>query len=110
MTEPTDIKSHFLRRLDGCEVGTAPYRHWLLAGVFPEAVSIAMRDLPNAPADIGDTEGRRETNNENRVFFSANSRAHHEVRCQVAEALQDPTRWHDWGSPAASGSGAASSV
>ena len=90
MTEPADIKSHFLRCLDGCEAGTAPYRHWLLADVFPEAVSTAMRDLPIAPADIEDTESRRETNNESRVFFSAKSRARHDVRRQVAEALQDP--------------------
>ncbi len=90
MTETAAIKSHFLRCLDGCEAGTEPYNHWFLADVFPEGISAAIRDLPIAPAEIEETQGKRETNNGSRVFFSVENRARYEACRQVAEALQDP--------------------
>lgn len=90
MIEPAVIKSHFLKCLDDRQEGTKPYRHWLLTDVFPEAVSAAIRDLPVAPADIEETEGKRETNNDRRVFFSVENRARYDACRQVAAALQDP--------------------
>ena len=65
-----------------------PYRHWLLDDVLPDGVCGRIADLPFTPAAIGDTEGKRDTHNETRVYFSADNRDRFAVCRDVAEAFQ----------------------
>lgn len=67
-----------------------PFRHWLLADTLPDDVAHAIPALPFAPPRIGDTQGRRETHNSTRVFFSAENRAQYPVCELVASHFQKP--------------------
>lgn len=70
------------------EAPTEPYPHWLMSGVLPKEVGRAVCALPFAPPAVGDTEGRRETHNESRVFFSPENIRHHVAMASIAEAFQ----------------------
>ena len=88
---PESVASGFLSCLDRARAGAYPYRHWLLDGIFPRDICAAIDVLPVAPAPVGDTMGKRETNNSTRLFFGRAQRALHPVCDQVAAALQsDP--------------------
>lgn len=67
-----------------------PYTHWSLVSVLPETAARAVTALPFAPARIGDTQGKRDTHNSTRIFFSAENRARYPVCEEIAAALQDP--------------------
>lgn len=77
-----------LRALDEAQEHRAPFRHWRIGAVLPEAIPPAIAALPFAPPAIADTLGKRETNNGTRVFFSADKCARFPVCETVAEALQ----------------------
>ena len=68
----------------------APYRHWLMANVFPDAVPRAVRALPFAAQEVGDVSGRRELHNATRTYFDAEHCARFEVCDVLARAFQDP--------------------
>lgn len=80
----------FLRCLDASAVGTHPYRHWGLSDVLPADVAEAVVALPFEPAKIGDTYGKRDTNNSSRCFFGPESKERFDVCAAMAEAFQDP--------------------
>jgi hypothetical protein len=66
-----------------------PYRHWRLRDVLPDALAHAVLTLPIPPAQVGDTQGKRETHNSRRIFVSAANR-HRFTACDVlADAFQD---------------------
>jgi len=67
-----------------------PYRHWLLADALPAEACEAIVALPFDPPRIEDTQGKRETNNATRTYFSVENRAAHPVCEAVAGALQSP--------------------
>ncbi|MBI3504825.1 MAG: 2OG-Fe(II) oxygenase [Proteobacteria bacterium] len=69
---------------------TRPYRHWLLADALPSAMARGLADLPVPVAHVGDTMGRRETNNSTRMFFSPEFQRQNQVAAEFAAALQDP--------------------
>lgn len=87
-TQAPMIAAIVARSLEHGRAETAPYRHWLLSDVFPEAVSTAISALPFAPPDIDDTGGTRESHNSSRTFFSAANRGRFDVCRGLAEALQ----------------------
>ncbi|MBL8833466.1 MAG: 2OG-Fe(II) oxygenase [Rhodospirillales bacterium] len=68
---------------------TFPYRHWLLEDALPIPMAKGLANLPVPVADIGDTKGRRETNNSTRVFLSPDFQAKHPVAAAFAAAFQD---------------------
>jgi hypothetical protein len=90
MIETAETREQFHRCLDAGRLETEPYRHWLLRDMFPEVVSSAVTALPVGPAEIGDTEGKRETHNSARTFFSPENRQRHGVCRTIADALQAP--------------------
>jgi hypothetical protein len=88
MHDAAGIAAHFANSLDHSRAETAPYRHWLLHDALPPETCAAIDALPYAPPPIGDTLGRRETNNSTRLFFGAAARAQHAICNQLALALQ----------------------
>lgn len=87
MLEPP-VTSSLLASLDAAQAQRAPYTHWLLRHVLPEALPEEICALPLAPPAIGDTQGRRETHNSTRLFFGANARAQFPACAALARAFQ----------------------
>jgi hypothetical protein len=69
---------------------TTPYRHWLLIDALPLAMARKLANLPVPVAQVDDTQGRRETNNSTRVFFSPEFQRRHAVAADFTAAFQDP--------------------
>lgn len=78
----------FLSCLDRAGAGTYPYPHWLLQHALPDDVCAAIDALPVAPPPVGDTKGKRETNNSTRLFFGRRQQAAHPVCANLSAALQ----------------------
>ena len=74
----------------GADARCKPFPHWLLTDVLPFAVAKAVAELPVPPPPAGDTQGRRETHNSQRVFLSPAFQAEHPVARAVAAAFQEP--------------------
>ena len=87
-SDAEEIADHFLSALDAAAARTRPFRHWLLDGALPLDAAQGIADLPFAPPVIGDTEGRRETHNSTRRFFSAENRRAFAVCDDVAAVFQ----------------------
>lgn len=66
-----------------------PFRYWLLQGVLPDELCRSLSALPFAPAPIGDTCGKRDTHNAQRVFVSSGSRGYYPACGALADAFQD---------------------
>ena len=81
---------HIVAALEASERRAEPYRHWLLEQVLPEPTAADILGLPFAAPAIGDTLGRRETNNDSRIFFSPGNRARLPVIGALADAFQGP--------------------
>lgn len=81
---------HLRRALVAARRIDAPYRHWLLSGVLPDAVARLVAALPFAVPAIGDTVGRRETHNQSRTFFGPETQRRLPATAAVAEAFQHP--------------------
>lgn len=88
MTGAAGIPGHVVGALGRAARHDAPFRHWLLEDALPDGVAHAIAALPFAPPRIGDTEGRRETHNSARRFFSVENRAGFPVCEGVAAAFQ----------------------
>lgn len=89
MTRPDIISRSIAQALDAAHVRERPFRHWLLEDALPPATRDAIVALPIEAAEIPDTCGRRETNNDTRVHFGAENRGRFAVCDQLARALQD---------------------
>lgn len=90
LPEVAEIARHFVEALRGARREEWPYRHWKLQNVLPEAMCTGILTLPIAPPVVCDTEGRRETFNDQRTFFTPSLRASHPACAALAEALQLP--------------------
>ncbi len=90
MNDSAAITSKFFRALDSRRSQSEPYRHWLLREVFTDQACEAISALPFAPPRIVETEGKRETNNSTRTFFSPAWRDRFAVCRELAATLQDP--------------------
>jgi hypothetical protein len=66
-----------------------PYRHYLLAGLFPERVAAELAELPFVAPGIDGVSGKRELHNDTRRYFDTAAMARYPVMRAVAEALQD---------------------
>ena len=84
------IAPHFCANLSASAAQAQPWRHWLLDDAFPAGVCEAIAALPFAPPTIADTQGKRETHNVSRTYFSPEHRARFPVCAQVAAAFQTP--------------------
>lgn len=84
-----DSRRHLIRSLVGGRYADVPYGHWLIDDILPEALCAAIAALPIGPARIGDTLGKRDTHNTNRVFCDAANRREYPAMEALAEAFQD---------------------
>jgi len=89
MFDAHQIQQAFLACLRNSQRDDTPYPHWLLANCLPAEVADALTSLPFKPADIEDTQGRRETNNDKRIHFGEENRTRHPVMEAISEAFQD---------------------
>jgi hypothetical protein len=80
---------HFRRTMLSARQHDVPFRHWLLDDVLPPFLADALVALPFDPPVIGDTEGRRETNNAARRFITPAERRDLPACAALAELLQD---------------------
>lgn len=81
------VADSFLRCLDRSNHVTVPFDYWLLTDVLPKADVDEVANLP-LPAPKGAVfNGRRETNNSTRIFFSPDNQAKFPVVGRVAAAF-----------------------
>lgn len=83
------VATHVARAIEAAPRGEHPYRHWLPGNILPPGDCAAIVRLPLGASAPVDTQGRRETNNATRVYFSADNRARFDVCARLARALQD---------------------
>ena len=67
-----------------------PYRHWLLKDALPADVARAVTLLPISPTAIEDTQGRRDSHNSSRTFFTRENCQKLAVCDVIALAFQSP--------------------
>jgi len=84
----TAVSEKFLNSLHHADPSTNPYPHWLLNHCLPEDVADELIALPIQPARIGDTKGRRETNNDSRIHFGAEYQRQYKVIESLARVFQ----------------------
>lgn len=65
-----DIVRAFARALALADKRDVPYAHWLLTDVLPPGTARALAALALPPPIAGDTQGKRETFNQQRVFLA----------------------------------------
>jgi hypothetical protein len=87
--KPVLAGCHVRRAIRTAEYHAEPYRYWLPRDVLPAELAEGAAALPFLAADIGDTQGRRETHNASRVFMSQENRAQFPVCEAIASTYQD---------------------
>ena len=88
MTGPGHVARQLLRALDEAQPAALPFRHWRVAAPLPAEIASAIAVLPFAPPAVGDSQGKRETNNSTRIFLSPANRSRFPACEAVAAALQ----------------------
>lgn len=90
MSDIQTLKNTILKCLENRKTQDVPYRHWFVNDCLPEDDAKAVAELPFPVPEVDDTEGRRETHNSLRQFFSAENRERHPVVKRVTDAFQSP--------------------
>jgi hypothetical protein len=85
-----EVARHFIAAVGAAERAEAPYRHWKLNAVLPEAMCTGVLVLPVAPPVLGDTDGTRNSYNSTRCFFTPALRAKFPACAVLGDALQRP--------------------
>jgi hypothetical protein len=85
-----EIKGSIKQSVRSADGRSAPYRHWIVRSIFPQAVYKDLKDMPFPVAELGGVSGTREAHNPDRVYFAGeNLQTFQSVRA-TAEAFQDP--------------------
>ena len=79
----------FLAALGAARHEREPYDHWFLERALPEEACAAITALPFDPPEGSEFDGRRETNNATRVYFSPDMQDRYPVCRQLVEAFKD---------------------
>ncbi len=85
-----DIRETIIRSFRQSARHDRPYPHWILNDVMPLATARAIPVLPFPAPVIDDTDGKRDTHNSTRIFFSRENQAEYPVCSAIAEAMQHP--------------------
>jgi len=67
-----------------------PFNHWLLKDSLPQGFCEAIASLPFTPPRDGVFDGKRETNNTTRVYFTPKNQKKFVVCRRIVEGFQDP--------------------
>ena len=78
---------HLLTALGRANHVTEPFSYWLLENILPESVVDGIAALPFAPPAAPEFDGRRETNNSTRVYFTPENQQRFEVCRDTAAAF-----------------------
>ena len=87
---PSATVDSLLSSLAAARLEPTPFDHWLLRDVLPAGCCEAIAELPFAPPEAPVFDGRRETNNASRVYFTPEHQARFAVCREVAEAFMEP--------------------
>lgn len=91
-TAPTSAGSkHFLSCLNQSHHVNSPYDYWLLHDVFSEHVVAELANLPFLPPANPVFEGRRESNNSTRVYFTPENQKRFPACREVVSIFSDPS-------------------
>jgi hypothetical protein len=90
MLPPNEVAQSFLACLASSRRVTSPFRYWLLEDALPAATVEAIATLPFAPPAAAAFDGRRESNNSTRVYFSKENQTRFPVCREMAAAFQHP--------------------
>jgi hypothetical protein len=85
-----DIRSWLLDTWPGCKAETTPFPYWVPEHALPPAAARALAALDVDAPRIGDTQGKRETHNATRWFFSPEHRKALPPCNALATAFQNP--------------------
>ena len=77
--------------LAGAEHRTQPYDHWLLSRTLPERICEDIAGLPFAPPAKPVMDGRRESNNSSRVYFSPGIQQQFATCRELCDAFKHPS-------------------
>ncbi len=69
---------------------TAPYQHWFLEQVLPDATAKSLAALPFEAPDLHGVSGKRELHNDSRQYFDATNNARYPVCGALARFFQAP--------------------
>lgn len=84
------VANSFLSCLRRANHQTAPFDFWLLDDVLPDGYAAEIADLPFAPPSGISFNGRRESNNATRVYFSPENQDRFDVCRRVVEGFKSP--------------------
>lgn len=84
------VADSFLACLARSRHETWPFDFWLLDGALPNEDVEAIAGLPIPPPSDAVFNGRRETNNSQRVYFTPENQAKYPVCRRVVQGFQDP--------------------
>lgn len=85
-----EVASSFLRCLGRAHHETRPFDFWLLQQALPPQDVEAILNLPITPPSDVVHNGRRETNNSTRIFFTRENQQKFDVCRRVAAGFNDP--------------------
>jgi hypothetical protein len=89
MSDIPAIKECLMASLSRSVRSDTPYPHWLLEQCIPADLVDSLTAMAIQPPEIGETKGKRETNNDSRVHFGESNRAKHPIMDGLAHVLQD---------------------
>jgi hypothetical protein len=84
------VADSFLACLENAEHKTSPFDYWLLNHPLPERDADAIAALPFVLQGDAIFNGKRETNNHMRVYFTPENQAKHSICRRVVEGFKDP--------------------
>lgn len=87
---PSLVSRTFLDCLKRSRHETSPFDFWLLTGALPEQDVADILALPFAPPQEVVFNGRRETNNSTRVYFTKDNQSKFDVCRRVAQGFDNP--------------------
>jgi hypothetical protein len=85
----TTVADAFLDCLARARHETKPYDHWLLTEALPQSDVDAIGQLPLPPPSEPVFNGKRETNNSTRIYFTPENQERYPVVRRVVEGFQD---------------------
>jgi len=83
------VAESFLACLENADHKTSPFDYWLLTNPLPKGNCEAIASLPFAPPQDSIFNGKRETNNSTRVYFTPENQAKHVICRRIVEGFLD---------------------
>lgn len=87
---PNPVAETFLTCLKDAQHETWPFDYWLLDNALPDRDCDAIANLPITPPDGAVFNGKRETNNATRVYFTPKNQERFDVCRRVVDGFQAP--------------------